>query len=266
MLIFPGSKINLGLRILGKRPDGFHKLHSTFYPLSLTDILEIIPSDRFEFIESGNSIPGKSESNIVIKAHQLLKAEHGIGFVRIHLHKIVPTGAGLGGGSANGAAALKIMNKVFTIGLSADQLREYALELGSDCPFFIENVPADVSGRGENLEPSSIDLSNCYIKVVYPNLHISTADAFSRINLSNSKKQQEAINFTNRGSWKEILENDFESGVFDLYPEIKNIKAGLYKDGAFFASMTGSGSSIYGFFKDEPSKDSSGYFQWISRL
>ncbi len=265
MLIFPGSKINLGLRILGKRGDGFHDIQSTFYPLSLSDILEIIPSDDLEFTQSGESIPGNSEDNIVMKAHQLLCEKHDIGSVKIHLHKIVPTGAGIGGGSANGSAALKLMNCVFTLGLNANVLREYALELGSDCPFFIDKVPSKVYGRGEKLEISLLDLSDYYIKLIYPNLHISTAESFTKIEPSKSAEIQE-VDWSMPQSWKDSLTNDFEKSTFISNPNLKIVKQKLYDEGAVFASMSGSGSGIYGLFKDNPPKSFHNYFEWISKL
>ena len=262
MITFPGSKINLGLSVLEKREDGYHNLNSVFYPLDLSDVLEIVPSDSFDFTQSGSSIPGSIEENIVMKAYHLMQSRHGIDPCHIHLHKVVPSGGGIGGGSANGTSTLIVLNELFELDLPMKTLHEYALELGSDCPFFLYDSPCKVSGRGETVKPIELDLSDHFIKLVNPGIHISTAQAFGGLTI----KQEESLatDWKKPESWKETLINDFEPGAFNAHPEIKQIKDRLYEEGAVYASMTGTGSSVYGLFREKPEDTFSDYFEWIS--
>ena len=253
MIVFPNCKINLGLHILQKRTDGFHDLETVFYPVALQDALEIIqnlsPTTDIEFTTSGLEIPSTIEQNICVKAYRLLKKDKPeLPAIKMHLHKVIPSGAGLGGGSSDGAFALTLLNKKFNLGLSEDQLLQYALQLGSDCPFFIKNQPCYATGRGENLEEVQIDLSDFKIVLVNPNIHIDTKQAFSKIVPDNQRISIKDIILKPIEQWKNNLKNDFEASVFTQYPEIKGVKEKLYQQGAIYASMSGSGSSVYGLF------------------
>lgn len=252
MISFPNCKINLGLHILNKREDGFHNLETFFYPLPLRDALEIIKAEKTVFTSSGLPVPGNADDNICLKAYYLLKKYFAaLPPVKIHLHKTIPVGAGLGGGSADGAFTLTLLNKKFNLELSIDQLINYALKLGSDCPFFIVNKPCIATGRGEILEPLSIDLSAYKFLIVNPGIHVNTGWAFSQITPVFPEKSIAAIITQPVETWKKELKNDFEESVFKNHPEIKSIKEELYNQGAVYASMSGSGSTVYGIFKKE---------------
>ena len=245
MIVYPNAKINIGLNVLKKRADGYHELSSVLYPVKeLFDILEIVPSDDFSFSSSGIEIPGKS--NICAEAFQILKNDFEIGNVKIHLHKLIPIGAGLGGGSADGAFVLKALSTLFDLQLSNTELEKYALQLGADCPFFIENTSKYVAGIGEKMFAIDLDLSEFELKFIFPDLHISTAEAYGGVtpdipehNLLDAIKHPIY-------NWKEEVRNDFEVSAFAKYPQLAKMKAKLYADGAIYASMTGSGSVIYG--------------------
>ena len=254
MIVFPNCKINLGLHILNKREDGFHNLETVFYPVDLKDALEIIPAPNstIEFSGSGLTVDGKEADNICIKAYQLLKRDfRQLSFIKMHLHKAIPMGAGLGGGSADGAFTLQLLNKKFDLGLSTHQLIEYALQLGSDCPFFIINKPCYATARGELLDEINVDLSAYKMVLINPGIHINTAWAFSQITPALPKKSIKEIIVQSVTTWKDELQNDFENPVFEKYPEIKNIKSTLYEQGAVYAAMSGSGSTVYGIFDKE---------------
>jgi 4-diphosphocytidyl-2-C-methyl-D-erythritol kinase len=247
MIVYPNAKINIGLNALEKQADGYHKLSSVFYPVNeLYDILEILPAKHFSFSSSGIAIPGNS--NICVKAFELLKADFEIENVIMHLHKQIPIGAGLGGGSADGAFALKALNEIFKLELSIIELEDYALQLGADCPFFIENSPKYITGIGEKMRNINLDLSSYKLKFIYPELHISTAEAYGDI-IPNQPKTN-LLDLINQPieNWKKLVKNDFEVAAFAKYPELAKMKEQLYADGAIYASMTGSGSVIYGVF------------------
>jgi 4-diphosphocytidyl-2-C-methyl-D-erythritol kinase len=247
MIVYPNAKINIGLNVLKKRQDGYHEMSSVFYPvMDLYDILEILPAKDFSFSSSGIAIPGNS--NICVKAFELLKADFGIGNVKIHLHKQIPIGAGLGGGSADGAFTLKVLNTLFKLKLSNAQLEKYALQLGADCPFFIENTPKYVTGIGEKMMSVDLDLSNYEIKFIFPELHISTAEAYGGI--TPKTPETNLLDLINQPieNWRGEAKNDFEISAFEKYPQLEIMKAQLYADGAIYASMTGSGSVLYGVF------------------
>jgi 4-diphosphocytidyl-2-C-methyl-D-erythritol kinase len=256
LIIFPNCKINLGLNITGKRADGYHNIETVFYPIQLKDVLEVVENPGgtdFEFHSSGISIPGEQSKNLCRKAWQLLKKDFAfIPPIQTFLHKAIPIGAGLGGGSSNGAFTLQLLNQKFRLGLSAAELQQYALQLGSDCPFFIHNKPCMASGRGEILEPLQLDLHAYHIAIVNPGIHISTAWAFSQIAPSDPLLPLSDIVGRPIASWKDHLVNDFEAPVFREYPQIEELKKRLYADGALFASMTGTGSTVYGIFSSEP--------------
>ncbi len=253
MVCFPNAKINIGLNITGKRPDGFHNLQTIFHPIDIKDALEVLQADTGEtiqFNQTGNIIPGKESDNLIIKAFELLKKDYPeLHAVKIHLHKNIPSGAGLGGGSADGAFTLKLLNKLFGIGLSNSDLIEYALKLGSDCPFFINNETSFATGRGELLEPVSLKMKDYKIVLINPGIHINTGWAFSNLNIHKKSDSLKDIANIPVEEWKKYILNDFEIPVFAAFPAIKNIKDALYHSGATFASMSGTGSTVYGIFE-----------------
>jgi 4-diphosphocytidyl-2-C-methyl-D-erythritol kinase len=260
MLVFPNCKINLGLNIIRKREDGYHDLETVFYPVGLRDALEmvkpgdssLVPSaqDGVEFSSSGTEIAGLPANNLCVKACQLLKKDFpGLPLVKMHLHKAIPLGAGLGGGSADGAFALQLLDKLFELNLTIEQLSNYALALGSDCPFFIHNKPCFATGRGEKMEEIALDLSQYSFVIVHPGIHISTTDAFKNIKPGKPQRSIREIIHQPVSDWKTLLVNDFEDSVHRQYPQIAAIKNELYELGAVYASMTGSGSAVYGLFE-----------------
>jgi len=253
VIIFPNCKINLGLNVIRKRRDGFHDIETVFYPLAIQDALEAIqndePKENIQFATSGLMIKGKTGDNLCIKACQLLKDNFPqLPPVKMHLHKTIPSGAGLGGGSADGAFTLKLLNQKFNLGLSTEKLLDYALQLGSDCPFFIINKPCFATGRGEFLEPVSVELSAYKIVIINPGIHISTSEVFFLLTPVPTSKSIKQIIQQPVETWRKELENDFEKPVFQKYPEIQNIKDELYKAGAIYASLAGSGSTVYSIF------------------
>ena len=252
MVSFPNCKINLGLNIVNKRDDGYHDIETVFFPIQLKDSLEVIENEKLEFSTSGFSIEGEPEKNLCIRAFNLLKKDFPqLPSVQMHLHKAIPMGAGLGGGSADGAFTLKLLNNKFDLSLSEKQLINYSLQLGSDCPFFILNKPCFATGRGEILEQTELNLSEYKFLIVRPPIHISTAWAFSTIEPLKPVKLIKQIIQQPIATWRTELINDFEKPVFEKHPEIKNIKDKLYDAGATYASMSGSGSAVYGIFSKE---------------
>ena len=250
MIAFPNAKINIGLNITSKRADGYHNLSSCFLPIDWKDALEIVPADQFEFASSGLDIPGDSSGNLCVKAYELLKKKHNIPPVKMHLHKVIPMGAGLGGGSSDGAFALKLLNDQFEIGLSNEELEAYAKILGADCPFFIDNKPKLVTGIGEIMEDVTVDLSGYSIVVVFPGIHVNTKTAFSGIIPKEPTYDLQAILRQPPKNWQGIVINDFEETVFAAHPEIQKIKKRLLDLGADYASMTGTGSAVFGVFEE----------------
>lgn len=258
MVVFPNCKINLGLHITRKRPDGYHELETVFYPVQLKDALEIVhatttqttnETNGIRFTATGLSIPGNSDSNLCIKAYQLLKKDFPeLPPVQMHLHKVIPMGAGLGGGSSDGAFALKLLNEKFQLKLNTDQLIQYAAQLGSDCPFFILNQPCYGTGRGEILTPIELDLSGHRFVLVHPGIHVSTKWAFEQLTPAKAPRPITDILQEPLAQWKDALVNDFEAPILKAYPEIAAIKQALYDDGAAYASMSGSGSTVFGIY------------------
>lgn len=248
MITFPNAKINIGLNIISRRSDGYHELETVFYPVGIKDALEVIEADRLSFTSSGIDIPGDAEENLCLKAYYLMKQDVHIPPIHIHLHKHIPIGAGLGGGSADAAFFIRLLNDKFQLGLRKDQLINYASQLGSDCAFFIDNNPAFARGRGEQLEQIKLDLSGYHIILVKPPIHISTAEAYRYVEPKMPQRTLKELISTPVESWKDNIVNDFEYSISKNYSEISKLKTVLYKAGALYAAMSGSGSSVYGIF------------------
>jgi 4-diphosphocytidyl-2-C-methyl-D-erythritol kinase len=252
MILFPPAKINLGLHILFKRNDGYHELETVMTPLPFTDILEILPCKKFEFIQTGLTIPGDSQSNLCVKAYLLMREKYNIPPVYIHLRKIIPMGGGLGGGSSDAAFVLKGINDLFQLNLTTQKLEELAAQLGSDCPFFIQNIPQVAKGRGEILTPIELKLKGYYIKILNLGIHVGTKEAYDGCTFSNNSKTLSDIISQPISTWKNELKNDFENSVFKIHPKLEAAKQALYNDGAIYAAMTGSGSTLFGIFEIKP--------------
>lgn len=268
MVVFPNCKINLGLNVTNKREDGYHDIETVFYPVALRDALEIIPiqlsdnpkyntlhhlsekSTEVSFNNSGLPIKGSQDENLCVKAYHLLKKDFPLlPTVAIQLHKVIPMGAGLGGGSSDGSFTLTLMNQLFQLNLSKKMLEVYALSLGSDCPFFISNKPCFAKGRGDILQEIPLNLSEYEIVIVNPGIHVSTAETFAQIIPTVPKLSLLKIIEQPLINWKNLLINDFEMDVCKSYPAIAQIKEQLYSMGAIYASMSGSGSSVFGIFE-----------------
>ncbi len=252
MLSFPNAKINIGLNVLSKREDGYHNIESFLYPVMWRDVLEIIESDHFEFKQTGLPIDGDGSDNLCFKAYEILQDDFGIGPVKMHLHKVIPMGAGLGGGSSDGAFTLKMLNAIFNMDLGSSDLKNYASKLGSDCPFFIDNIPAIATGTGTELEPFQLDLKGYYLAIINPGIHVGTREAYNGIKPGFPDQSLKQSLDQNPSTWKMNVKNDFESTIFPTYGEIKEIKEMLIKKGAIYSAMSGSGSSVYGIFENEP--------------
>lgn len=250
MIVFPNCKINLGLHITRKRPDGFHDLETIFYPLMVKDALEAITAGALRFNSSGITIPGEPGSNLCLQAWQLLSADFpDLPPVDIHLHKNIPIGAGLGGGSADAAFMLRLLNDKFKLELTDGQLLAYAAQLGSDCPFFVLNKPCYATGRGEILTPCPVDLSGYRLLLVHPGIHVNTGRAFGEITPKEPVRSLTDIIALPVEYWKGVLTNDFEEPVCAAHPVIADIKEKMYALGAVYASMSGSGSAVFGLFR-----------------
>lgn len=255
MVVFPNAKINIGLNIVGKRADGFHDIESVFFPVfDCCDVLEIVKNDdasMVEFKSTGIKIPEGKGPNLCVQAFELLRQDFDISFVKIHLHKVIPIGAGLGGGSADAAFTLKLLNQLFELGLSNKQLITYARQLGSDCAFFIHNKPIYAYEKGDVFENVELDLSNYTIRVKYPNIHIGTSEAYRGVIPSIPKENLKKLIESPVLNWKDLVKNDFEASVFPYHPSIQQLKEEMYRQGAVYASMTGSGSAVYGIFENK---------------
>ncbi|MBY0244806.1 MAG: 4-(cytidine 5'-diphospho)-2-C-methyl-D-erythritol kinase [Sphingobacteriaceae bacterium] len=248
MLSFSNAKINLGLNIIDKRADGYHNLETIFYPIKIHDVIELIDSDILSCEISGISIPGSTDDNLCIKAYKLLQNDFNLPNQKIILLKNTPIGAGLGGGSANAAFLIKLINTKFNLDLSTEKMQNYARTLGSDCAFFIENKPVFAFNKGDEFEAIEIDLSKYHIVLVKPNLHVSTAQAYAHVSPKKPLNSLQELIKLPIEEWKNCIYNDFENSIFSQYPEIAAIKDYLYKSGAIFAQMSGSGSTVYAIF------------------
>ncbi len=247
MISFPNAKINIGLSITEKRNDGFHNIESCFYPIQWCDILEIVKTDHFSFQSTGIPIP--PGENLCTRAYHLLAADYNLSPVNIHLHKLIPIGAGLGGGSADAAYTLKMLSALFELNLNTEQLIDYSKKLGSDCAFFIRNEPVIATEKGDTFQACKLDLSGYHIILVYPNLHISTAEAYSGVSPQKATFKYSEINVNHIKNNDSNIKNDFEDSLFKSYEQLAVIKEELYKYGAVYASLTGSGSTVYGIFE-----------------
>lgn len=258
MVVFPNCKINLGLNIIRKRNDGYHDLETVFYPVPLTDALEVVRElstvdgqrSTVNFTSTGLTINGTENDNLCVKAYQLLKQDFpDLPSIKMHLHKVIPMGAGLGGGSADGAFALQLLNNKFQLQLTTEQLITYALQLGSDCPFFIINKPCFATSRGEIMQPIDLDLSDYKIVLVNPQIHIGTGWAFSNIAPQVPATSIQEIIQQPVITWKDVLVNDFQTPAIQQYPAIGEAIHQLYQQGAVYSAMTGSGSTVFGLFE-----------------
>ena len=253
MITFPNAKINLGLNITAKRPDGYHNLETVFYPVPIEDALEIhvlnnSTDKKFSLHQAGMEITGDAEDNLVVKAYLLLDKEFNLPPVDIHLYKHIPSGAGLGGGSSDAAFMLKLLNERFELKLTDEKLEEYAATLGADCAFFIKNTPTYAEGIGNIFSPLSLSLKGYQILLVKPDIFVSTREAFSLVRPHEPEYSLKEIITHPVSEWKEQMVNDFEASAFPQYPVIGEIKEELYNNGAIYAAMSGSGSSVFGLF------------------
>ena len=260
MITFPIAKINLGLNVVEKRSDGYHNLQTVFYPVPIQDALEVqvmdegFPSDVDCDLKTTNiPIEGDEQRNLVVRAYQLLKGDFPT-LPRIHTHlwKGIPTQAGMGGGSSDCAYMIRLLNDLFALGLSDEQMIGFAARLGADCPFFIVSRPCYAEGIGERLQPVSLDLSGWHIGIVRPDIPVPTKEAFSRIRPHYPAKNCREVVLQPVDTWKNDLVNDFEESVFALHPEIGQVKEQLYNMGATYAAMSGSGSALFGLFQERP--------------
>lgn len=257
MLIFPFAKINLGLHVLAKRPDGYHDIRSVLFPIPLCDALEAVlapdlPAGGLQFASSGLPVPGDPAGNLCLKAVQLLRARRELPGLRMHLHKAIPMGAGLGGGSSDGAHTLLLLNHLLDLGLTAKELHTMAAQLGSDCPFFLQQQPQMAEGRGDVLRPIAVDLKGQWLVVVNPGIHVPTAEVYRNMRLVERHRDLEASLHAPIPNWNGSVVNDMEEYVFAQHPAVANIKQVLLRQGASYAAMSGSGSSVFGIFGERP--------------
>lgn len=256
MILFPAAKINLGLNIVRKRHDGFHDIETIFYPVGLCDVLEYVIEGNDATADSltvtGIETGSDNQNNIIIKILSRLRKECHIPPLRLHLHKAIPVGAGLGGGSADAACLMKVLNRHLDLGLKEDVIRSIALETGSDCPFFIDCTPSFATGRGEILSPLPDRLKGLYLVLLNPGVGINTGEAYRNCIPHEPLRHLNELYDLPLKSWKECISNDFEEYAFNVHPVIKEIKESLYRNGAIFSLMSGSGSSVYGLFDKKP--------------
>lgn len=255
MITFPNAKINLGLNIVEKRPDGYHNLETIFYPIPLQDALEITPWEggerKYKLAQSGIQIAGDDEHNLVVKAYKLLDSLYNLPPIEINLLKHIPSGAGLGGGSADAAFMLCMLNQHFQLNIPNEQLEVYAAQLGADCAFFVENKPTFAEGIGNIFSPIELSLKGYKLLLVKPDIFVSTRDAFAQIKPKRPSISLKEVAKMPVEAWKTYMVNDFEESVFPQFPAIADIKAKLYDMGAIYASMSGSGSSVFALFKGD---------------
>lgn len=271
MVVFPNAKINLGLSVIERRTDGYHNIESIFFPIPLCDVLEFVEApgqDRHAFASSGIDVECKPDANLVMKCVERLGLESQLPPLNIFLHKVIPHGAGLGGGSSDAAFMLSALNEFLGLGFSREQLVAVAASIGSDCPFFLYNSACFVTGRGEVLTPVGLNLTGYHLLLVKPPVHVSTARAYAGIVPARPRVPVQQALQTRPEEWRFFLNNDFEAVVFKVYPEIESLKRMMYERGAVYAAMSGSGSAVFGLFSESPyvqefPKDC---FVWSGRL
>lgn len=271
MVVFPNAKINLGLEVLRKRKDGFHDIDSVFFPIPLCDAMELMPDKQLKkdvWHFSGLHISGRPTDNLCSGALKLLREKFDVPKLTIFLHKVIPMGAGLGGGSSDGSFVIRALNKKCQLNMSDEEMKEMALQLGSDCPFFINNEPAQATGRGEVLRPVDPGLQGKYLVLIHSEIHVSTAEAYAKMEVDESHESPAQIVKKPIEEWRHLLRNRFEEYAFVEYPELARTKEKLYQSGALYASMTGSGSAIYGIFdrKVERQRFSEFDFVYVAQL
>ena len=263
MITFPIAKINLGLNVVERRPDGYHNLETVFYPVAIKDALEVFPMNEgfpsdvdCDLKVTNIHIEGDEQRNLVVRAYQMLKQDYpALPRIHAHLYKGIPTQAGMGGGSSDCGFMITLLNEQFQLGLSRQQMIDYAAHLGADCAFFIVNEPCYAEGIGEKLQPISLDLSGWYLAVVRPDIPVSTKEAFSLIVPQHPARNCRDIVMQPVETWRDSLTNDFERSVFAIHPELGKVKEQLYEQGAVYAAMSGSGSSLFGLFREPISLD-----------
>jgi 4-diphosphocytidyl-2-C-methyl-D-erythritol kinase len=260
MIAYPNAKVNLGLRILRKRPDGYHDIESVFIPIKWEDIIEVIEdgangAGRVTFTSSGLEVPADGKPNLCERAYMLLAQEFALPAVKMHLHKMIPMGAGLGGGSADAAFVLRLLHDIFSLGLNDAALEERAARLGSDCPFFIRNRPQYVTGRGELMQPFDLNITGHHILVIHPGVHVGTAEAYAGVTPQVPDSDLRELLQRPISEWRDTVKNDFEGSVSRHHPIIGELKELLYANGAHYASMTGSGAAVFGIFGEKKNVD-----------
>ena len=270
MISYSPCKLNIGLEIISKRADGFHNLETVMYPVPLYDIIEIdsISVNQFEFTQSGILVNTDTTDNLVYKAWTLLNSEYHFGGIKVHLHKQIPMGAGLGGGSANAATMIKMLNQLFNLSISNEEMEQKAAQLGSDCPFFIRNTPVFAYNTGTDFLDLALNLSTYHLVIIKPDVSVSTQQAYSGIKPKKANINLQTLSELSIDEWQDKVVNQFENHIFSQLPELEKIKEKLYNYGAVYSAMSGSGSAIYGLFKSEPNKlnfDES-YFVWQGKL
>ena len=249
MICFPNAKINLGLNVVSKRPDGYHNIETVFYPIPVKDALEIVNAEKLSFTQTGIQVDAPIEKNLVIKALNLLKTHYEVPPLEIHLLKAIPFGAGLGGGSADAAFMLKLLNDFCKLNIQNDELEKIAATIGADCPFFIRNIPVFATGTGNIFEPVELSLKGYHLCLIKPDVAVSTPEAYSLVTPAAPVLSLKEVVNRPVSEWKKVMINDFEQSVFTKHPVIGQIKEALYKAGAVYASMSGSGSSVFGLFE-----------------
>lgn len=266
MIEFANAKINIGLQVLSKREDGYHNLETVFYPIPLYDIVEVIRADATRLVLSGQQIEGDIQDNLCMRAYELLRRDFDLAPVEIHLHKTIPTGAGLGGGSSDATAVLKALDKEFDLALEADDLERYASQLGADCAFFVRNTPVLARGRGDEFASIALDLQGYSMLLVKPDIYISTKEAYAGVSIDPAGRQLSEMISRPVEQWKELISNDFEKGIFKEYPALQGIKDTLYVLGAEYVAMSGSGSAIYALFRGASPSAADAELQKIPRV
>ncbi len=251
MILFPNAKINLGLNVISRRADGFHNIETILYPVKINDALELVEAGELKFSTSGIPVPGPPTENICLRAYALLAKKFSLPLVHIHLHKQIPIGAGLGGGSADGAFCVRLLNEKFGLNITEGQMENYGRMLGSDCAFFIKNKPVLATGRGDHFTSVNLLLDQYFLVLVMPPVHVNTAEAYKGVQPRPAETGIMDIVKLPPEQWAEILKNDFEESVFSNFPQIRALKQALYSAGALYISMSGSGAAVYAIFAAE---------------